>query len=296
MLKSMKFNVSHLAAAFLLVVLLGVMYWPTLAWIADICWNDNDYSHGLLLPFITFYIIWNLRKERWPAIEERLQLDPQRNDLNKVSTFAVILLISGLSLFFVGQLSQSAFASWLSLFPVLTGLLYLLFGSTVAPYFVGPLLLNFMAKPLPDSLTISIFWPLQVLAAKISAAVLKLFDVPVYLVGNIIEIPHMRLLVEEACSGMRSVMSLVTVACIIPFLFPLSKLAKQAVFVASIFLAVGLNVVRVAATGLLAHFYDPSAAEGFFHEFSGLIVFIFGLAILYSIVSLMTRKPSAETD
>lgn len=291
-----KFNAFRFAAVLLLIALLGFMYYPTLSWIIDICWNDNDYSHGLLLPFITFYIVWNLRNERWPAIARKLERDPQRNDLNTVSTSAVTLLVGGLFLFFVGQLSQSAFASWLSLFPVLTGIFYLIFGPMVAPYFVGPMLLNFMAKPLPDSLTISIFWPLQVMAAKISAAVLKLFDVPVYLVGNIIEIPHMRLLVEEACSGMRSVMSLVTVACIIPFLFPLSKLAKFAVLIASILLAVGLNVVRVAATGLLAHFYDPSAAEGFFHEFSGLVVFIVGLAILYSIVSLMTKSAPAEID
>jgi len=279
-----------------MLLLLGYMYGPTLAWIADICWNDNDYSHGLLLPFISIYIIWNLRNERWPLIQEKLNSIEQRQDLKRLSPLGATLLIGGLLLFFVGQLSQSAFASWLSIFPVLVGILYLVLGPIVAPYFAGPVLLNFMAKPMPDSLTVSIFWPLQVMAAKISAMVLKLFDVPVYLVGNIIEIPHMRLLVEEACSGMRSVMSLVTVACIIPFLFPLSRWAKLAVLIASILLAVGLNVVRVAATGLLAHFYDPSAAEGFFHEFSGLVVFIIGLTILYSFVSFVTRKAPLENN
>jgi exosortase len=145
-----------------------------------------------------------------------------------------------------------------------------------------------MAKPLPDSVVLRIFWPLQVLAAKISTFVLEALGVPVYLVGNIIEIPQMRLLVEEACSGMRSVISLITVALIVGHLFGMKTLARLILLTASIAIAIFFNVLRVAVTGILAHFYDPAAAQGFFHEFSGMVVFVLGLALVYWVSSLLS--------
>ncbi len=279
--------VSSRAEAYALVALpvglLLFLYGETLFQIAAICWQDEDYSHGLLLPFITAYLIWERRRELTVLIEE------QRSRRLRISWVTFPLLAMGIVIYLIGEASGSLFASWFSLFPTLMAALLLLFGTTVGSALLLPVLLNFMAKPLPDSLVPRLFHPFQVIAARVSAKVLELLDVPVHLFGNIIEIPHMRLLVEEACSGMRSLMALLTVAFILAYLVPRRRAGTVVLIICSIVVALGLNIFRVAATGILAHFYDPKAATGFFHSFSGLIVFILGLIILFLFGKVLDR-------
>ncbi len=102
--------------------------------------------------------------------------------------------------------------------------------------------------------------------------------------------PNMKLMVEEACSGMRSVMALLTLALIMIYFSSLNWLGKILLILSSLLLAIILNVFRVALTGVLAHFYDPEAATGFFHTFSGLIVFIVGLPVIFYLASFFSRS------
>ncbi len=147
-----------------------------------------------------------------------------------------------------------------------------------------------MAHPLPASLVPRLFNPLQQLAARASEVCLELLGVPVYVQGNIIEIPGMRLLVEEACSGLRSVLAMATVAVIMPMLFRMSYLARFSLFVIAIFIALVLNVFRVVITGVLAYFYDKSVAEGFFHDFTGMVVFVIGISIVYTALHYLVKE------
>ncbi|MFN8388671.1 MAG: exosortase/archaeosortase family protein [Bdellovibrionota bacterium] len=265
------------------LAVLFYLYFPTLREIAEICWNNEDYSHGILLPFISAYFIWN----DWPLIRRRIEAAAL--DVPRLSISGLLLLIVGLLIFVLGEIGNLMFIRWLSLFPALIGTLFLILGTGAAKPFVAPLLINFMAKPLPDSLIPKFFFPLQVLAARVSARTLEFFGVPVYLKGNIIEIPGMQLMVEEACSGLRSLMALLTVALIVIYSVELPIYAKLLLLFGSVFIAIFLNVVRVASTGLLAHFYDPRAATGFFHTFSGMVVFVLGLVILYAFGRLLHR-------
>ena len=260
---------------------LGFVFWDTLVETALICWNDDDYSHGLLLPLISLYLLWENKEEISKA---------KSPSLWQVNIFGIVLLILGQVGFGVGLVSDLLFIRWVSFFISLVGVLLLVFGSSLTWLLAPALLLNFMAKPLPDSLVPALFWPLQNFAAKVSAWVLEITNVPVYLKGNVIEIPGMSLMVEEACSGLRSLMALLTVALIVLFSMPLKFAYKVLIVFLAIAIAVALNIVRVAATGLLAHFYDPKAATGFFHSFSGLIVFVVGLAALYYVGSLLEKR------
>ena len=272
-------------ATFLLIL---ALFFPTLREIALICWNDDDYSHGLLLPFVAAYMVWDQRE----IISEKLRRAQERPDAEKRETrwiLPLLLLLGGLFLFFVGAASGISYASWFAFFPTTVAALYLIFGHTAGLILAPPVLLIFMAKPLPDSLVVRVFWPLQVFAAKVSARSLELFDVPVALTGNIIEIPAMKLLVEEACSGMRSVMALVTLSLIVIYFIELRAVSKFALVMISVCVAVVLNICRVAMTGFLAHFFDPATASGFFHTFSGLIVFIVALPILYFFGIVLTK-------
>lgn len=262
--------------------LLALLFWSTLYGIFQICWKDENYSHGLLLPFVTAYVFWEKRT--------RIKAAFATNNISKGwKIFLGMVLVGGVALLLIASVLQSLFLSWVAFFPILLASLALLCGKD-ALFAAGPALaLNFMAKPIPDSFVPQLFGPFQVLAAHVSARVLELMNVPVFLMGNIIEIPSMRLMVEEACSGMRSLMSLITVSCIVLLLIEVPPILKLAIVLLSVVIALVLNVFRVALTGVLAHFVSPDMATGFFHTFSGLIVFIIGLFTLYGIGMWLNR-------
>jgi exosortase len=278
MMKESKFDTLGLLYAVGIFGLVIYLFFPTLKDIALICWEDDDYSHGLILPIVAIYMIWDRKSQILSRIQEA-----HARGKDSATVLPLLVLIAGLVVFFVGEASQISFTSWFAFFPVIFACLFLTFGKATAYSLVFPIGLLFMAKPLPDSLVVRLFWPLQVFAAQVSTETLKLFKVPVYLSGNIIEIPAMKLLVEEACSGMRSVMAMLTLALIVVYFIELRLMSKIMLALSAVFVAVVLNVFRVASTGLLAHFYDPETATGFFHTFSGLIVFVIGLPILYMI-------------
>lgn len=268
--------------------LVGILFFKTLKQIVDICMTQDDYSHGILLPFIALYSLW-LKRKRIKELFTAPQLDRSFNQEAPLSIyFSYALLVFGVLIYFLGAASGMLHASWMAFFPISIAVIRLTLGRELSAIFLFPILLQLMAKPLPDSVVLRIFWPLQVLAARISTFVLEVLGVPVYLVGNIIEIPQMRLLVEEACSGMRSVISLITVALIVGHLFNMTTLARVILLSCSVGIAIFFNVLRVAMTGILAHFYDPAAASGFFHEFSGMIVFVLGLGLVYWVSSKLS--------
>lgn len=272
--------------------LLVYLFYPTLREIAIICWNDDDYSHGILLPFVAGYMMWDSREMlRKRFAESRQRIATTGSDGGKI--IATLTLIAGLLLFFIGDTSGISFATWASFFPVVLAVIYLTFGRTVAFSVAPAILILFLAKPLPDSLVVRLFWPLQVFAAKFSTWTLELLGVPVFLSGNIIEIPTMKLLVEEACSGMRSVIALFTLCCIIIYFIELRWFSKLALVITSVVIAICMNVFRVALTGVLAHFYDPDSASGFFHTFEGLIVFIVALPLLWGMGKLLFKLEAA---
>lgn len=268
---------------FALIVLLVTLFQTPIRDISYICWNDDDYSHGLMIPFIILYIWWDQKD----IIIKRLQSRSLHSEFNLL--IPLLMLFCGLTLLLLGLASQLSYFSWISFFLVIPSSVWLIFGKTPFMIFTPPFLLLVMAKPLPDSVVVRIFWPLQVLAAKISANTLELFNVPVYLSGNIIELPGVRLMVEEACSGMRSVMALLTLSFIMNFFIPLNYIGKVLLVIFSLLLAIGMNIFRVAITGILAHFYDRDAATGFFHTFSGLLVFIVGLPLIFMAASFLSN-------
>jgi exosortase len=292
-----KFNVK-LNSAFALtsMALIVILFWKTIQQIAEICWTQDDYSHGTLLPVIAAYSLW-LKRDRLKKFFTAEKMSQALSSESKTGImFSYCLLAGGVLVYLLGAASGMLHATWISFFPITIAIVRLTLGKELSAIFLFPILLHLMAKPLPDSVVLRIFWPLQVLAARISTFVLELLGVPVYLVGNIIEIPQMRLLVEEACSGMRSVVSLITVALIVGHLFGMRTFARLILLAASIGIAIFFNVVRVAMTGILAHFYDPAAATGFFHEFSGLVVFVLGLGLVYWVSSFLSGPRFVDPD
>jgi exosortase len=154
------------------------------------------------------------------------------------------------------------------------------------------LLVLLLAIPLPSIIFNQITFPLQILASKLASSLLPLFGVPVLREGNVIELSIMKLEVAEACSGIRSLMSLFTLSVFYGYFIEKSISRRIALALASIPIAIAANTVRIVGTGLCVQYWDPDKAMGFFHEFSGWVIFLVSLACLFLVHHAMRLFPA----
>jgi exosortase len=137
---------------------------------------------------------------------------------------------------------------------------------------------------------------LQTLASKLASALLPLFGVPVLREGNVIELPAMKLEVAEACSGIRSLMSLFTLSVFYGYFLEKSFLRRTILALASIPIAIAANGLRILGTGLCVQYWDPDKALGFFHEFSGWVMFLVSLSCLFLVHRIMLLFPAGRKE
>ena len=233
-----------------------------------------DYSHGLLIPFFVGYLVWDDRK----ALSEV----PVRR------TWAGIWLVAlGLLEFLVGVFGADLFLSRTSFLLVAAGAIWTLLGPAMLKKTWFILFVCLLSIPLPVLVLSHITFPLQLLASRCASILLPLAGVPTLQEGNVISLPAMQLEVAEACSGIRSLMSLFTIAVIYGYFLERSTAKRVILALASIPIAVVANVARIFGTGLCVQYWDPEKAMGFFHEFSGWLMFLVSLSCLYFVHSGM---------
>jgi len=244
------------------------LYFPTLTHLVDQWWTDPNFSHGFFVPLFSGFVIWHERSRL-----ARLSLHP--------SWWGVAFLVFGLCLLIVGQMGAELFLSRVSLLINLAGLIVFFLGWNWfrALLFPGAFLL--LMIPIPAIVFNQITFPLQLLASKVASTLLPWMGVPVLREGNVIQLPAMTLEVAEACSGIRSLMSLMTLAIIYGYFMERKIGVRVLLAVASIPIAVAANSFRIVGTGLLVQYWDPNKAQGFFHEFSGWLIFMVSLMMLY---------------
>jgi len=252
--------------AILGALLLG-LYARTLAHLVGQWWHDPNFSHGFFVPAFSAFVLWQER-------ERLMRLIPQP------SWSGLPLLAGALCVLIVGQLGAELFLARISFLLVLTGLIVLFLGWNFLRATFFPLAFLLLMIPIPNIVFNQITFPLQLLASKVAATVLPLLGVPILREGNVINLPAMSLEVAEACSGIRSLMSLVTLAIIYGYLTEKRVAIRIALAVASIPIAVAANSVRIIGTGLLVQYWDPEKAEGFFHASWGWIIFVVSMALL----------------
>lgn len=233
-----------------------------------------DFSHGFLIPIFVAYIIWD-RREHLRSLSVR-----QSWAGLPLVFFALLLLITGV-------FGADLFLSRLSFVFLMAGLVWTFAGRRVLVALALPLSVLLLAIPFPAVVFNQITFPLQLLATRISSAILPFLGVPVLRQGNVIQLPAIQLEVAEACSGIRSLMSLFTVAVIYGYLLDKSVIRRWLLAAASLPIAVAANVARIVGTGLCVQYWDPDKALGFFHEFSGWLMFVISLVILYFVQSAM---------
>jgi len=282
-------------------------YVTVLARLAQDWWSDENYSHGLLIPFIIAYIVW-LRRDRFAA-------EPAR----PAFYLGLTAIFFALFALWAGVAGAELFTQRLSFVVIIAGLIVYFWGVRflkLASVLLGLLILSI---PIPTILFNKIAFPLQLFASRCAVGSMRFLGIPVLRQGNIIEllprnaVTTQKLEVVEACSGIRSLMTLITLAVVFAyFTYPSSDdpgqppqqvsrlkrygLWRSAVLVLSaIPIAILTNAFRVSGTGVLSHYYGTRVADGFFHSFSGWVIYIAAFLLLFGLGWLLERfKPTVE--
>ena len=229
--------------------------------------NDEDYSHGFFVLPLAAYFLW----------ERRQQL---REAEPRPSAFGLAVLAGSLLCFTAGQFGSELFLTRVSLIGVAAGLVLFLYGWRHLRLAAFPLAFLLLMVPLPEIIFNRITFPLQMLASQVGEVMISASGVPVLREGNVLLLPNRTLEVAEACSGIRSLMSLVMLAIVLGYFTERRTWVRVAIALAAVPIAVVANAIRVAGTGLASYWISPAAAEGFFHTFSGWLMFIVALGAL----------------
>jgi exosortase len=257
-----------------IALLLCVLYYRVGLKLVYDWFTIQDYSHGPFVPLFAAFLVWDKRKV--------ISTTPI-----KQSWAGIALVLFSIAVLILGVYGVELFTARMSFVMLMTGLVWTFFGWSMVRVLRFPLLILILAIPFPAIVFNQITFPLQLLASRIASDILPLLGVPTLHEGNIIELPVMKLEVAEACSGIRSLMSLFTLAVFYGYF--LERTTKRRVILAlcSIPIAVAANVTRIVGTGLCVQYWDPEKALGFFHEFSGWVMFVVSLVCLYLVHRVM---------
>ncbi len=258
----------------ILAILSVWLYWPTLRHLVGQWWNDPNFSHGFFVPFFSAFVVWQER--------DRLARSTPRP-----SWTGLIVLLAGLGMLVVGRLGAELFLDRSSLLLILAGVVILFLGWNWFRAILFPWAFLLLMIPIPTIIFNQITFPLQLLASTVAATVLPVLGVPILREGNVINLPSMALEVAEACSGIRSLMSLVTLAIIYGYLMEKRLWVRWLLALASVPIAVAANSIRIIGTGLLVQYWDAEKAEGYFHASWGWIIFVVSLSMLYALHALV---------
>jgi exosortase len=269
-------------------------------------WNDENYSHGLLIPFIIGYIVWSQRDKLAAA-----RVQPSVLLGGAAILFALFALWAGVA-------GAELYMQRLSLVLLLAGTAVYFWGLSLLRLLLVPLSLLFLALPIPAIIFNKIAFPLQLFASRCAVWSMSMLGIPVLRQGNIIELKPLnsfdtkKLEVVEACSGIRSLMTLVTLAVVFAYFThspsndppkPGSRFGwlksygfwRAAIIVGSaVPIAILTNAFRVSGTGVLAHYYGTEVADGFFHSFSGWAIYIVAFILLFGIGMILDRFKRAQ--
>jgi exosortase len=267
----------------LLGALLVVLYHGIAVKLVTDWYELPDFSHGFLIPFFAAFLLWDNRK----ALSST-PLEP--------SWAGTILVALGLFELLLGRLGADLFLQRTSFVVLVAGLIWTLLGKPMLGRLKFVLFVLLLAIPLPTILFNQITFPLQLLASRFASDLLQLAQVPVLRDGNIIQLPAMPLEVAEACSGIRSLMSLFTVAVIYGYFLERATWRRVVLALSALPIAVTANVARIFGTGMCVQYWDPEKAMGFFHEFSGWLMFLVSLGCLYLVHVAMTFAAGKEGE
>ena len=257
-------------------VIVAAVYAPVMAELARDWIRDPNYSHGLLVPLVSAFLLWQ-RRARLAATELR------------PSFWGLAGVVASVLLLVVGTAGAEVFTQRVSLVLLLASVVLFLAGWRWLRECAFPLGFLLLAVPLPYVIYYDLTGPLQAVAAKMGIFGLRLVGIPAVGEGNIIHLPGCSLEVAEACSGIRSLYAFLALGALLARSLPLAWWGRVIVFLLTIPLSVAGNALRVWGSGVAAHVGGPHLAEGTVHELFGLVIFAVALGIL-ALVGKGARK------
>jgi exosortase len=292
---------------------LSFVYASVLAKLGHDWWTDENYSHGLLIPLIIGFILWSEREHLRRAMQ------------HPSVWWGGAAILCALMALWIGTAGAELYAQRLSLVLMLAGIVLFFWGFKLLRMALVPLALLLLAIPIPAIIFNKIAFPLQLFASRCAVWAMRAFDIPVLRQGNVIELMPLgaketkKLEVVEACSGIRSLMTLVTLAVVFAyFTHPsdeggategggnsqgsgggwLAQLKRYSfwrsliIVLSAVPIAILTNAMRVSGTGVLSRYYGTKVADGFFHSFSGWVIYIVAFLLLFAVGWVLDRAGS----
>jgi exosortase len=258
--------------------LAALLLTPVLIQLAKIWSAEGDYSHGFFVIPISFYMVWSKR--------EKLLAFPLKP---LWAGFPVFLI--GVFFYVIAFITRFHTLTYLSILLLIFGLLLFMIGWDLTRELLVPLLFLAFMFPVPSAYYVLITNPLKLFITKMSVNIISLIGIPVYREGNLLFVASTQLEVADACSGVRSLYSYLMLGCLFAWL---SKgfITRLVLIISTVLLAIIVNVLRISGTGVLSNYYGAQVAQGFFHEFTGFVFFVFGFAVLLVEYVVLNRKAS----
>jgi exosortase A len=279
----MNLDSRKLTAVVLIAGGIALVYWQVFQKLVYDWTNDGNYSHGFLIPPLALYFAWE-RRRRLASLEP------------KPTWLGLVVFAGSILVLLAGVLGSELFLTRISLIGVVTGIVLFLYGWQHLQALIFPLAFLLLMIPIPAIIFNQIAFPLQLLASRAGEAAISAANIPVLREGNVLVLANTSLEVAEACSGIRSLISLLTLGIVFGYFTDSRTWVRTVMALSTIPVAIISNGARVAGTGIAAHRWGPSVAEGFFHEFSGWVVFMVAFGLMLGMQQLIARVvPQAST-
>lgn len=246
-----------------------LLYFKTILGLVSVWETDEDYSYGYLIPFVCGYLVWERRKEL-SSLADRVKT-------NWIGFFFFLLFLT-ISAYGILGSSPSAVRPAMPL--VLLSVILFCLGKQIFKLLFLPAAFSIFMIPLPTIVEARVTVPLKMISTKLGELLLRLFDVSVFVQGNVIDLGVTQLQVVDACSGLRYVIPLLALGILYAYFFEKSRWKQFLMVASTVFISILTNGLRIGATGILTQYYGSEVAEGFFHGFSGWLIFMFAFGVL----------------
>ena len=274
----------------ILFVLLLCTYYPIIPGLVSVWLEDSNNSHGLLVPLIAGFFIYQKRHDLKSYIDNMGSLKCGFWT-NSLGLFIFIVSLCIYILFFVGSIDL---VPRLMLILSLISLAWYCFGLSLINIILFPMLFMFFMVPVPDSFIGIITLPMKTFATNMAVPMIKIFGIPLVQEGNIIHLTTCTLEVAEACSGIRSLTSMLMLSIFLAYMIKNNNYKRVILVLLSPFIAILANVLRIMGTGILANSYGNRVARGYVHDVSGYLVFIFGFIALLLLFNLLNKESNQD--
>ena len=266
----------QLIAIILVLGALLLVYWSVLTSLVQAWATDDNYSHGFFIVPLALYFAWERR--------QRIAATPIRPSL-----FGLVIVAGSLFLLVAGLLGAELFLSRVSILGAIAGAILFLYGWPMLRVLIFPLAFMLLMIPLPAIIFNKIAFPLQLLASHVGESTINAMHIPILREGNVLILANATLEVAEACSGIRSLVSLFTLGIVFGYFVDQRPWFRAIIALSAIPVAILANGVRVASAGVAAHNFGAKGVEGLFHEFSGWVVFVLAFVMMLALQRLLQK-------